>query len=236
MTGTRARSRHAASKWSSPSQRRDSARVRGDGKIDQGTWTPAPPFWPIGSPRHLERNLTWRGASSASSVPPGPRRHVRALRRAGRDAWRVAMLGSRDEPMRRTNATPTTPPSSPAQAAPAPAPTAGRRAHRAAGSPRRRPRCDRFFSQGALAAIERAALLLSAGSTLHLVHVLPAPASPAEGRARSRPRGARSTRSRPAPSMSPGARGTPGLQVAPSVLVGREFVEIIRHARSRGRS
>ncbi|WP_437897292.1 universal stress protein [Sorangium sp. So ce124] len=137
--------------------------------------------------------------------------------------------------MRRTDATPTTPPSSPAQAGPA-----HRRDGRTTSTPRREARLGDVlaatdFSPGALAAVERATCLpLSAGSTLHLVHVLPAPASPAEGD--SAEQAARRSLDEIAARALDVARGAgnAGLQVVPSVLVGREFVEIIRHARSHG--
>lgn len=137
--------------------------------------------------------------------------------------------------MRRTDATPTTPPSSPAQAEPAP-----RRGGRTTSTPRREARVGDIlaatdFSPGALAAVERAACLpLSASSTLHLVHVLPAPASPAEGD--SAEQAARRSLDEIAARALDVARGAgnAGLRIVPSVLVGRGFVEIIRQARSHG--
>ena len=137
--------------------------------------------------------------------------------------------------MRRTDATPTPPSSSPAQAEPA-----TRRDGRTTSTPRREARLGDVlaatdFSPGALAAVERAARLpLSAGSTLQLVHVLPAPVSSAEGE--SAEQAARRSLDEIAARALDVARGAgnAGLQVVPSVLAGREFVEIIRHARSRG--
>lgn len=120
------------------------------------------------------------------------------------------------------------------------APTAAARDPRTA-PPRRRE--DRFsnvlvatdFSAGALAAIERAARLpLSAGSSLHVVHVLPEPASSAEGEEAEQ--AARRSLDEIASRALEVARsaGNADLRVLPHVLVGREFTEIIRYARSQG--